>query len=75
MTACVCENRRESASGRVDSVRVAVFMGETKTENPAQTTESVFVFACACGRAYVREKTGCSPLMCIYVRTCTRNCD
>lgn len=42
----VCENR----SCGVDSVRVAVFIGETKTENPAQTAESVRVFVCACER-------------------------
>lgn len=68
---CVCANRGESASGGVDSVRVAVFIGETKTENPAQTAERwLCVRACVRACLCVRKQ-----LLCVCGHTCTKNRD
>lgn len=57
---CVWTREREWEQQRVDSVRVAVFTGETKTESPAQAARNTAVCvkiaalsrcACACVRA------------------------
>lgn len=68
---CVCvwePNRGESASGGVDSVRVAVFIGETKTENPTQTAERWLCVRGECMRACMfacGENKQLSPTVCL----------